>query len=41
MTSDEEPLHYLERYDILKLDDCGNPFRTVVSNLGSKHGRQK
>lgn len=40
MNSDGESLDYLEKYtdDILKLDDYGNPFRTVVSNL---FGRQK
>lgn len=43
MNSDGESLDYLEKYtdDILKLDDYGNPFRTVVSNLSSRFGRQK
>lgn len=43
MTSDGKFLDYLEKNtdDVLKLDDCGNPLRTVVCNLGRQYGRQK
>lgn len=42
LTSDDESLDDLEKYidDILNLNDFGNPFRTVVSNLGSSWERE-